>query len=96
MKFASFDLEIAKVLPPEITDLKAHAPLGIACAAVALSDRPDVLYWQGTPQLSAAEALLSIEPDSQAAAATIEELKKSDSEEVREDTARVLKRLKKP
>lgn len=47
-------------------------------------------------RLSAAEALLTIEPDSQAAAATIEELKKSDSEEVREDTAKVLKRLKKP
>lgn len=56
MKFASFDLEIAKVLPPDITDLKAHAPLGISCAAVALSDRPEPLFWQGTPQLSAAEA----------------------------------------
>jgi hypothetical protein len=56
VKFASFDLEIAKVLPAEVTDLKAHAPLGISCAAVALSDRPEPIFWQGTPQLSAAEA----------------------------------------
>jgi hypothetical protein len=56
VKFASFDLEIAKVLPADVTDLKAHAPLGIACAAVALSDRPEPVFWQGTPQLSAAEA----------------------------------------
>lgn len=56
MKFASFDLEIAKILPPQVTDLKAHAPLGISCAAVALSDRPEPIFWQGTPQLSAAEA----------------------------------------
>ena len=36
MPHAAFDLETAKILPPNVTDLKQHIPLGIACAAIAL------------------------------------------------------------
>ena len=32
MKFAAFDLEIAKVMPDGQVDLKEYTPLGITCA----------------------------------------------------------------
>ncbi len=35
MRFVSFDLEIAALLPPDCADLDAHRPLGITCAALA-------------------------------------------------------------
>lgn len=35
MSFVAFDLEIAALLPPDCTDLDAHRPLGITCAALA-------------------------------------------------------------
>lgn len=35
MKFAAFDIEIAKELPEGETDWRKHAPLGISCAAIA-------------------------------------------------------------
>jgi hypothetical protein len=54
MKFAAFDLEIAKLLPEQVDDLKAHAPLGISCAAVALSDEREPRVWQGAPQMTSA------------------------------------------
>ena len=58
MKFAAFDLEIAK--PVEGDDWKAQRPLGISCAAVAVSEQPrgwkhaedGVLVWSDKPQLS--------------------------------------------
>lgn len=34
MKFLAFDLETAKIVPPD-EDVQAHRPLGISCAAVA-------------------------------------------------------------
>lgn len=52
MKFAAFDLETAKLLPEDVSDIKEYAPLGISCAAVAFSDKDDVIFWQGAPKLS--------------------------------------------
>ena len=51
MKFAAFDLEIAKLLPENASDIKRYAPLGISCAALAFNDKQDVLFWQGVPRL---------------------------------------------
>lgn len=58
MKFAAFDLEIAK--PVKGDDWKAQRPLGISCAAVAVSEQPrgwkhaedGVWVWSDKPQLS--------------------------------------------
>lgn len=55
MRIAAFDLETAKVLSQGVTDLKQHAPLGISCAAIALSDSEEVEVWAGSPQLCADE-----------------------------------------
>jgi uncharacterized protein YprB with RNaseH-like and TPR domain len=52
MRLAAFDLETAKILPIGVNDLKAHAPLGIACAGIALSDSDEVEIWSGHPQLT--------------------------------------------
>ena len=52
MKFAAFDLETSKLIPENVSDIKDYAPLGISCAAVAFSDKDDVIFWQGVPQLS--------------------------------------------
>jgi len=52
MRLAAFDLETAKILPPGVNDLKAHAPLGISCAGIALSDADDVEVWSGSPQMT--------------------------------------------
>jgi len=51
-KLASFDLEIAKILPENINDILDYAPLGISCAALAFDDKSDVLFSQRYPQLS--------------------------------------------
>ncbi len=56
MRLASFDLEIAKQLPMNARDLFRYAPLGISCAAVALSDGPEAEFWSGEPQLSREKA----------------------------------------
>ncbi len=55
MKFAAFDLEIAKQTPDGAFDLMAYAPLGITCAAVAMAGTT-VGFWQGVPQLSRTQA----------------------------------------
>jgi hypothetical protein len=60
-RYIAFDIETAKILPAAVSDLLAHRPLGIACAAAAMSDRSDPLTWFGAgavpaPQLSRAEA----------------------------------------
>ena len=47
-RYLAFDIETAKILPPETTDILAHRPLGIACAAAARSDSPEPLVWHGT------------------------------------------------
>jgi hypothetical protein len=45
-KFLAFDIEIAKILPEGVDDLKAHRPLGICCAAAVAEDdvQPHVWY----------------------------------------------------
>jgi hypothetical protein len=60
-RFIAFDIETAKVVPADVTDLLAHRPLGIACAAAAVSDSDEHFTWCGAgsvpaPQLSRAEA----------------------------------------
>ena len=57
IKFASFDLEIAKDLPEQMDRWEDHAPLGITCAALALSDREDVTYWSGVPKLDQSQCV---------------------------------------
>jgi len=52
MKLASFDIEIAKVLPDDFDNWEEFSPLGITCAAVAFSDREEVRYWHSAPQLN--------------------------------------------
>lgn len=61
MKLASFDLEIAKVLPENVNNILDHAPLGISCAALAFDDKKDVLFWQAVPYLSAQESRKLVE-----------------------------------
>lgn len=57
MRAVSFDIETAKVLPAGVTDLLAHAPLGIACAAAVRSDAPAApVIWSGQPQLDRQQA----------------------------------------
>ncbi|MEI6289766.1 MAG: ribonuclease H-like domain-containing protein [Chloroflexota bacterium] len=54
MKFAAFDIEIAK----EIKDggrWQDAAPLGISCAAMAFSDRDEPVFWQGVPRMTKSE-----------------------------------------
>lgn len=46
-RYVAFDIETAKVLPPEAGDLLAHRPLGIACAAALRSDDPEPIVWHG-------------------------------------------------
>jgi len=50
IRLASFDLEIAKILPENVDNILDYAPLGISCAALAIEDQSDVLFWQGVPQ----------------------------------------------
>ena len=55
MKFAAFDLEITKILPENTYNLMDYAPLGISCAAAALSDRDEPIIWQGAPGMDEAQ-----------------------------------------
>lgn len=55
MKLASFDLEIAKILPENVNNILDYAPLGISCSALALDGNSDILFWQGFPQQSKQE-----------------------------------------
>ncbi len=55
MKFASFDIEIAKVIADDTPDWRSATPLGITCAAVALSGTEDPTFWFGKPQMSREE-----------------------------------------
>jgi hypothetical protein len=54
MKFAAFDLEIAKDFP-ENSNWQDFSPLGITCAAVAFSDGTEPVFWKGIPQLNQME-----------------------------------------
>ncbi len=62
-RYLAFDIETAKILPPDTRDILAHRPLGIACAAAHASDSGEVMTWHGhtssgspSPQMSQAEA----------------------------------------
>jgi len=55
MKFAAFDLEITKILPENTYNLMDYAPLGISCAAAALSDQDEPIIWQGVPGMDKAQ-----------------------------------------
>ncbi|HLP17445.1 MAG TPA: hypothetical protein VK470_14370, partial [Bacteroidota bacterium] len=55
MKFASFDLEIAKVIENDTPDWRSMTPLGITCAAVALTGCDDPRFWHGRPKLTQEE-----------------------------------------
>lgn len=55
MRFAAFDLEIAKIIPENVTELLAHSPLGVSCAGLAVEDKEEPVFWQGYPQLTQAE-----------------------------------------
>ena len=52
MKFAAFDIEIAKELPDDFGSWERFSPLGISCAAVSLSDADEVKFWKGVPKLN--------------------------------------------
>jgi hypothetical protein len=56
LKLAAFDLEIAAEIPDDVSDWTSYGPLGISCAAVAMSDVTPVRFWSGIPQLTKAEA----------------------------------------
>jgi hypothetical protein len=55
MRLASFDLEIAKILPEKTNNILDYSPLGISCAALASDNKNDVLFWQGFPKQSKQE-----------------------------------------
>ncbi len=46
-RYVAFDIETAKVLPEGVSDLLAHRPLGIACAAAVFSDSGATMTWHG-------------------------------------------------
>lgn len=56
MQLASFDIEIASVIPDAAHDWSSMPNLGISCAAVAFSDSDEVTFWSGTPQMTQDEA----------------------------------------
>jgi len=46
-RYLAFDIETAKVLPADVSDVLAYRPLGIACAAAVASDGGEPLVWHG-------------------------------------------------
>lgn len=46
-RYVSFDIESAKLLPDGVTDILAHRPLGVSCAAAATSDTGEIRTWTG-------------------------------------------------
>jgi hypothetical protein len=61
-RFLAFDIETAKLLPDNVSDLFAHRPLGITCAAVVDAEGQRQTLWHGresgafAAQMSRAEA----------------------------------------
>ena len=61
-RLLAFDIETAKPLPEEVTDLLSHRPLGIACAAAVDIEGQHEVLWHGrnagtfAAQMSRAEA----------------------------------------
>jgi len=56
MKFASFDLEIMKEIPEDVEDWQKISPLGISCAALAITGHDQVYYWQDPNGVSKEES----------------------------------------
>jgi len=61
-RYVAFDIETARILPDEVTDILAHRPLGVACAAAYLGDSGETRIWHGrdssgnpTPRMTPAE-----------------------------------------
>lgn len=61
-RYAAFDIETARLLPDDVTDILAHRPLGVACAAAYLGDTGQTRVWHGrdsednpTPQMTKSE-----------------------------------------
>jgi len=52
VKLASFDIEIASVVPETVRDWSKVKGVGISCAAVALSDAHDVQIWDSKPRFA--------------------------------------------
>ena len=46
-RYLAFDIETAKVLPEDESNLKSHRPLGIACAATLIADSDEPVLWHG-------------------------------------------------
>ena len=62
-RYLSFDIETAKLLPDDVTEILAYRPLGISCAAAYVSDTRQTVTWYGrtssgepAPQMSETEA----------------------------------------
>jgi hypothetical protein len=61
MKLASFDLEIASVVPFADLDWSKRAGLGISCAAVAVAGVEEARIWQGRPRLERQDSIDLVE-----------------------------------
>lgn len=62
-RYASFDIESARILPEGASEILAYRPLGISCAAACLSDTSSPIVWHGktpkgtpSPKMSREEA----------------------------------------
>jgi hypothetical protein len=60
MRLASFDIEIASVIPDQVQDWAKQKGLGISCAAVAVSDSDNIRYWSGNPRLTMNDAQILV------------------------------------
>ena len=56
MRLASFDIEIASVIPDQVQDWAKQPGLGISCAAIAFSDSDNIKFWSGKPRLTMNDA----------------------------------------
>ena len=56
-RYLAFDIESAKVLPEDESDLKSHRPLGISCAATLLADSKELRLWHGGTDQSPADRM---------------------------------------
>lgn len=67
-RYLAFDIEIAKILPDEVDDLKGHRPLGICCAAALAGDDDQPHLWfssdargQALPRMSREDLRVFVE-----------------------------------
>ena len=66
-RYAAFDIETAKLLPDDVSDILSHRPLGVSCAAAYLGDSERARVWHGrdeagnpTPQMSRDEVAVMV------------------------------------